>query len=328
MPEMRLSDQMRALLLQAQGKEVDYAYLRTELRIDPTSPAWDGIRKQMALFVVEGLVKPSGRKDGIYKVIKQIKPVTVFGRERRPLANITFPRDHNTFEELCFAQDIVFREGDLILISGRSNYGKTTMCLNLCAENIDAHPVLMGNEYTTLDNEPSPRFLDRLDKMDWVGWFTEAGEDNFTLLPVRDDYAEHIVRNKLNIIDWINLEEHYLISKIMEDIKRSLGNGIGIIAIQKSEGAEAGRGGQFTRDFADVEILLDQYGEHEVLMGLGKVKESRRKVSGKHFAFAIEDGVKIVNFREVKQCYNCFGKGWKGINPCPVCEKRGYLSIE
>ena len=80
----------------------------------------------------------------------------------------------------------------MILISGQSNWGKTALCLNMCGENIDKNPVLMGNEYTTLDGQPNSRFLSRLDAMDWVDWYDDEG-DRFTLLPVRDDYAEHIV---------------------------------------------------------------------------------------------------------------------------------------
>ena len=45
------------------------------------------------------------------------------------------------------------------------------------------------------------------------------------------------VKDKINIIDWINLDADrlYDISKIMDDIKAELGRGIGIIVLQKRE---------------------------------------------------------------------------------------------
>ena len=322
MPELRLIDKLREYLVQAQGREVSIKDLRSELRIDPTSPAWNTINKLLAFDLVKDkTVKPSGRKDGIYKVITQVSPVKVFGRERRPPIELVFPRDFDSMIEMSFASDIILREGDLILISGRSNYGKTGLCMNFCGENIDFHPVLMGNEYTTVDREPTPRFMNRIDNMDWVEWVNGSGEDKFTLLPVYSDYAEHILKDRINIIDWVNIEtgEFYLISRIMEDIKRALGKGIGILAIQKAEGVGAGRGGQFTRDFADVEILLDEYGEHEVLLTMGKVKESKQRVTGRNFAFGIEKGVKIINFRELEKCKACGGKGYRGPNTCGNC---------
>ncbi len=183
-------------------------------------------------------------------------------------------------------------------------------------------------KYTTIDEKPSPRFLKRLRNMSWVEWQNETGKQKFTLLPVRADYAEHIVKDRINIIDWINIDtgEHYMIGPIMEGIKRELGKGIAIIAIQKGEGADSGRGGQFTKDFADVEILLDKLPESDdVLLTIGKVKEAKRKVLGRTFAYMIEDGIKIINFREIYKCKACYGKGWRFGKPCDMCNKSGFV---
>lgn len=320
----RLSDKLEDFLKTAQGKEVNLDYLRKELRIDPGTPPWNSIRELMHRLAERKIVKSSGRRDGVYKVIQQVKPIKVFGRERRPPISIHFPCDYDTKEELSFASSIVFREGDLILLSGQSNKGKTTLCMSFCGENIDEHPILMGNEYTSVDNEPMPRFLSRLDDMDWVEW-AENGEDKFTLLPVRADYAEHIVKDKINIIDWINLDANalYGISNVMEAIKKELGKGVAIIAIQKKEGESAGRGGQFTKDFADCELLLDQFGDTEILLTVGKIKEYTKPVSGKMFAYKITNGVKITNFREVVRCPFCKGLGSTRGSPCSECEGRG-----
>ncbi len=331
MPD-RLSDKLEELLKTTQGKEVNLASLRAELGINPDTPAWDGIRVLMFNLATKKIVKPSGRKDGVYKVIAQVKPIKVFGRERRPPIMINFPRAQDTGQELDFAKDIICREGDMFLLSGQSNKGKTTLCMNFCGENILLHPALMGNEYTTIDNEPLSRFMGRLDSMDWVEWADkETGEDNFTLLPVREDYAEHIIKDKINIIDWINLPgEYFLISPVMEGIKRELGRGIAIIAIQKNPGLDYGRGGYMTKDFADCELLLDQFGDSEILLTVGKVKEYKRPVSGRMFAYSIVNGVKIMNFREVVKCPYCKGTGvayTKGIGqaPCSECGGKGKI---
>ena len=332
-----LIDVVRDFLMKIQGREVTYTYLRSELKIDPSTPAWDGLRKVMERLTKDKIVRPSGRPDGTFKVITQVKPVKVFSvdRKRNPPFQLFFPRDYDTGMEMLFAEDIVIRAGDLVEIGGQSNWGKTTLALNFCGENIVYEPVLMGNEYTTrigdtADFEPTPRFLNRLDAMDWIKWTDENGEDRFTLLPVKDDYAQHIVKGKINIMDWVNLSasELYGISKVEEDIKAELDGGIGIVVLQKGEGDMA-RGGQFTKDFIDCELLIDKFTERESMLTIGKVKEYTKPVIGRKFAFGIAQGVKIINFREIVKCPECFGKGWKksgnSSKPCDGCFKTGYV---
>jgi len=332
-----LSDKLREYLRTAQGRVVNLKDLRTELKIDPASSAWESLGRELRRLVQEKIVRPSGNNDGFYKVITQVKPVVVFdkSRERRPPFPLIFPKDNNTGMELEVAEHIVIREGDLIEIGGVSNYGKTTIAMNFLGGNINYEPVLMGNEYTTRigdtdEYEPTPRFLNRLDAMTWVTWTNGDGSDRFQLLPVRDDYAEHIVKGKINIIDWINLSANRLfdISRVEEDIKSELGRGIGIVVLQKGEGDMA-RGGQFTKDFIDCELLIDKLTEHESMLTIGKVKEYTRPVIGKKFAFEIISGVKIVNLREIVKCTTCYGKGWKKSGntsiPCDDCRRTGYV---
>lgn len=331
----KLTDKVREFLTPIQGRDIDLNHIRQELKIDPASPAWEYIR--VVLFrLCEGdkpLLRPSGKKDGSYHVITQVKPVSVFGtsRERRPPYILIFPKDRETGLEMYMGEQVVMREGDMILIAGRSNFGKTALCMNFLGENIDKRPILMGNEYTVINEagewEPAPRFLTRLDNMKWVNWCDESGVEKFTLLPVRDDYASHIVKDRINIIDWINIDtgEHYMIGTILESIKRRLGKGIAIIAIQKAEGAVSGRGGQFTQDFADCELLIDALGKDEILLTMGKVKESKARMYGKMYGYSLWNGVEIKNFREVVTCPQCKGKSVNGNGRCDKCNGKGKV---
>jgi len=309
--------------------EVDEFYLEKLREKHDISGDCSVFYTSISRLVQSKKIKKVGR--GVYRKVKQIQPVKVFGRKRRLPIRLEFPHAQDTGMELDFARDIVFREGDLLLLSGQSNKGKTALCMNFCAENIDSFPILMGNEYTTIDDEPLPRFLNRIDNINWIEWADEEGNDRFNLLPVTSDYAEHIVKDRINIIDWINLPgEYYLISPIMEGIKRELGKGIAIIAIQKNPGMGYGRGGHMTKDFADCELLLDQFGDKEILLTVGKVKEYLHSVSGRMFVYKIDKGVKIMNFREVVRCPYCKGIGTtyqKGIGQaqCSECNGRGKI---
>lgn len=332
-----MSDLTRAMIegwLSVEEPEFNIETFRRKHGVDPESSV---LYVTFNRLMGEKKLKRLGR--GLYRQIKPVKRVTVFdkSRERRQPFNLIFPRDFDTGMEMDFSEHIVIREGDLIEIGGQSNWGKTTLALNFAGENIDRLPVLMGNEYTTRvgdtdEYEPTARFLNRLDNMDWIQWTNGDGSDKFELLPVRADYAEHIVKNRINIIDWINLPANQLydISRVEEDIKAELGRGIGIPVLQKGIGDMA-RGGQFTKDFIDCELLIDKFTENESMLTIGKVKECTRPVMGKTYAFGIFQGVKITNFREIVKCNTCYGKGWKKAGntsiPCEDCRRTGYVDL-
>lgn len=319
MAEIKTED-VRIFLKPYEGQKITISELRRELKIEQGDKSFDGIRDIIFYLAERGIVKSTGKR-GEYKVIKQVKPVPIFSvkRERRPPFNLIFPKDFHTGMEFPFAESMVIREGDCILLAGQSNYGKTCLAINFLGESIDLHPVLLGNEFTSGD-EPTPRFLDRLDTMDWVEWVNSDGMDKFTLLPVYEDFAENVIKDRINIIDWINLPgEYYMISPVMEGIKRAVGKGIAILVLQKNPGVDYGRGGNPSKDFADFELLIDKHGNNESRITVGKCKESTASISGRSWAFGISKGIKLNNIREVKKCKYCYGKGYIGGNACSNC---------
>ena len=169
-------------------------------------------------------IKPSGNRDGFYKVIAKVKPVKWWEADSSVYFDLRHPMGHKDNTAFRWDELLNISPGDLIVIGGVSNYGKSCLVLNYLAENIDLHDCLvMGNEYTTLDGIPSPKFKRRLDNMSWVKWFNGSSEPKFQLLPVRADFDSYVEKGKLNIIDWINMPENpYLIGKVLEDIKASL----------------------------------------------------------------------------------------------------------
>lgn len=334
MAEITTQD-VKDLLAQFQGQDITLDKIRSELQIERGTKSFDSIRNIILQLSEQKIIRYLSK--GNYRVIKPVFPVRVFGtdRERRPVFPLVFPRDFDTGMEMDFANHVVVREGDLITLGGVKSRGKTTICMNFAAENIEQHPVLLGNEYTILGDkgyEPAPRFAARLDVMsEWVEWTNGDGMDKFELLPVRDDYAEHIIKNRINIIDWINIDagKLYDIGKLLEGIKTNVGRGVVIVALQKSEYSPDPRGGQFVRDFSDIEILLDGFGksEDDVLLTVKGAKEKNAPIVGKKYAYTITgSGTKIIDFREVVKCPQCYGKGNKNNSECERCYGKGWIN--
>ena len=319
---------VKDMLVMFRGQEISLDRIRKELQIERGDKSFDVVRNVIFQLTEQKVLRYISR--GNYKVVTPVSPVSVFGekRERRPPFGLIFPRDFDTGMEMDFANHVTIREGDLITIGGVKSKGKTTLMMNFCGENVDKLPILMGNEYTIVGEdgwEPQPRWFNRMEIMgQWIDWTNDDGQDKFTLMPVHDDYVEHIVKHRLNLIDWINIngERLYDIGKILEGIKRAEGRGVTIVALQKGDGAENPRGGQFVRDFSDLELLLDGFGNNDddILLTIKGAKEKNAPIVGNRYSYTIKDnGTKIVNFRQVKECHGCFGKGFTKSGRCTVC---------
>lgn len=331
----RLADKIKEYLLPAQGREVNLKDIRSFLKIEPGSKDDTNLRTQMSTTLVASkLVKPSGKGDGVYKVLFPIEPVKWWDDTNiDPIVGFRFPRNYNEDQQAFGIEDCVeIFPGDMILVSGRSNFGKTCMALSIMGENLTAmYAVLMGSEYTASDGKISPKFKRRMKRMDWVKWMTDDGKPRFDLLPVGSDYEDYVKPDCLNVIDWISLPgEYYLIDRVMKSIKDRVGNGIAVVVIQKNKDAEFGEGGERTERYADVHLRIDSFGESESLLTLGKVKSPKGKATGRTWAFSVIDyGANFLKIREVVKCRNCWGKGWKKSGntsiPCPSCYKLGFV---
>jgi|GEM_PF-3187778 len=309
------------------GREFHY----TKVLEGSVAPSLYGhLRKMMHDLVQSKDLKPSGNKDGFYKVVAKVEPVKWWEADASVYYNIRHPRGHKDNTGFGWEELINISPGDLILIGGVSNYGKSCLALNYLGENIDLHDCLvMGNEYTTLDGMPSPKFKRRLENMSWVEWFDRFGKPKFQLLPVRADFDNYVEKGKLNIVDWINMPENpYMIGKVLEDIKTNLGDGVAIVVVQKSRTSELGVGGQFTEHFADFYLTIDPYGDWQSRVTIGKVKDTKGRATGRSWAFKIEDsGANLAEIRELSRCVKCYGKGITPKGRCLDCEGVGWVEM-
>ena len=322
----------------ARGRDISLDKMRMDLQIDRGSKSWETIRKILHRFATQPLenstqrlVKPSGRNDGIYTVLTPVEPVR-WWEDEQPIDPIEFkfPRSYEDESSFGIEEFAEVFAGDMILISGASNFGKTTLAISIMGENLTLMPAnLMGSEYTAANGKMSPKFKRRMGRMKWVDWITEDNQPRFQLLPVGSDYEDYVEMDKLNVIDWISLNgEYYLIDRVMKSIKDRVGKGVAVVVLQKNKSSEFGEGGERTERYADVSLMIDPFGENESLLTIGKVKSPIGKATGRTFAFEIVDyGANLLNIREVRKCRNCWGKGWKSGVICPTCQGKKYVAL-
>lgn len=331
----RLIDKLRELLASAEGRDISLRQLRDELRLEPGTSAWESIRKSMQLLQNQKVVKPSGRQDGVYKVLLPVRPVhfSLDGDEKEGILDVHYPRSYIDDSTFGLEDLVELSEGDLILVTGETNYGKSGIAHSFLGENLGlfAKSVLMGSEATSSAGEISPKLRRRLKRMNWAVWEDENGV-RFTLLPVEHDYEDYIEPNCLTVIDWISLPgEYYLIDALMKTIKNSIGRGLGVVVLQKNKGAEFAEGGQRSERYADLVLKVDRFGENETILTIGKVKAAKGKSPvGRTFAFGFADkGANLVSIREVAKCLKCYKKGiikqGDEFKRCPSCKGNKYI---
>jgi len=275
--------------------------------------------QKLSYEVSIGKLEKSNR---IYRYINKDKDIIDwYNSSVEQTLNINFPKGRDG-TKFGFDGCVCISPGDIIVVAGVSNMGKTTFAQNFLWENMDNYScVLMGNEYTPV------KFKRRISRMAWNNPLKEDSTPKFELIKRLDNWSDIIERDKITIIDWIALpaNELYNIGHVIQGIQSKVGNGIALIVIQKDEASNLGRGRAFSEELASLYLTIDQ-GK----MTVRKAKEwfghnPNREVYG----FDITNGgVEFRNIRLLVKCFSCHGSGRYKGGECFACNGSGYIKKE
>lgn len=230
-----------------------------------------------------------------------------------------FGREDNS--RFTYDGNVYISSGDLIVVAGVSNMGKTTWCLNFLWENMDAyHCRLIGNEYQ------ANKFRRRVSPMTWAEPINEHGAAKFDLIERYEGWKDAIDPDAVNIIDWISLEDKfYMIGSILQGIRSKLRKGIAVVALQKSAGKDLGMGGGWSEHLASLYLLLDFE-----RMTCRKAKEwNGFNPNGQMDRFCIvAHGSKFHDIQRVIPCSQCHGFAAVKKNTKCACGGRGYVDAD
>ena len=143
--------------------------------------------------------------------------------------------------------------GDVVVIAGETNAGKSTFLVNLLNLNKQRKD---GRKIHYFSSEIGPadlkqrieRFEEPLDTFD------------FNFYERSSNHADVIRPDDINIIDYLEMSDNfYQVGGYIREIHEQLNTGIAIIAIQKKAGAETGRGGDFSMEKAALYVTISQY---------------------------------------------------------------------
>ena len=321
------TDEIRNFLKPLEGQKVTLDEVRREFNILQGSKSYNIVRVIMNRLVDQKILKATGVR-GEFRVLKEIKTVDWWdGSDPEPIT-FRFPRSYTDGTKFDIENCVEIFEGDMILLDGVTNAGKTAIAISIMGENLDLFGgcLLMGSEHTKTDGNVDPKFKRRLNRMEWANWIND-GHPKFDLLPVGSDYEDYVRMDALNIIDWISLPgDFWLIDTILKKIKDNVGKGVVVPVLQKNSLADYAEGGERAERYADLRLTINPYGDYESRLTISRVKAPKGRAKGRTWAFMVVDnGANLKSIREIVRCSKCYGKGWKQGSPCWDCKQRGYV---
>jgi hypothetical protein len=229
--------------------------------------------------VKDGAIERFGGKNGTFKKIENdCEEIDFLNCDYKPL-KINLPLGLNDLVEIY--------PGNIIMVAGVSNMGKTAFMLDLVYRNMKKFNVTYFN--SEMDSKELRKRLDNFRAVDSIRDWT------FKSRSVVEDMEHHIEHgeDKINIIDYIELDkDHYQINGIIKKIHKKLDGAVAVIAIQKKPGADVGVGGYGTIYKARLALNIENG-----VCSIFKAKNwtGKRNPNGLKCKFEIVDGWDLCN---------------------------------
>lgn len=236
----------------------------------------------------QGIIERYGEKRGCYRPVdRSVEVINIREADTSPLY-LRLPLEPENFVKL--------HKGNVIILAGESNAGKTAYCLNVAQMNRDRFNV----KYLTSEMQNGTELRIRVDE------FNQPIEtwDNIIFQYRIDDFADAVDPEGLNIVDYLDEgtdHEAYKMPHRIKKIAAKLTTGIVLIAIQKSSQKTFGLGGESTMNTARLYMTISR--ENILKIEKGKIWANK---------FLNPNGLKV-KFRLSAGCHfsKAEGEDWK-----------------
>ena len=139
--------------------------------------------------------------------------------------------------------------GNLIVIAGESNAGKTGFLLNLVKLNMNKHDIHYFS--SEMGSEEFKIRLSEFEDIDLKDWKFHPKERS-------GNFNDVIRPNDINIIDFLEMHDDFFrVGGHLKKITDKLDRGIAIVAIQKNHGADHGLGGARSIERARLYLTME-----------------------------------------------------------------------
>ncbi|MFC1847643.1 hypothetical protein ACFLW5_02385, partial [Chloroflexota bacterium] len=141
--------------------------------------------------------------------------------------------------------------GNLVVLAGTTNAGKTAMALEIIKLN-NVCPMPLYYFYSEGGANELRARLDNCEGMTIDEW-------NFRLFSRSTNFADVIAPDALNIVDYLEMTgDFYMVNSYLTAICNKIGNGLAVVCIQKKKDMTFARGGEFSAEKARLYLSLDE----------------------------------------------------------------------
>lgn len=194
-------------------------------------------------FVAEKVLSREGKHRGVYRPYQAA------------LESMDFKTADDKFLPLWLPMGIHkmvgIMPGNIVVLAGEANAGKTAMMLNIIKSNMNKFDVhYFNSEMGAGELKSRLSKFEGLSLDDWT--FNAYSRDS--------DFADVVFTGEksLNIIDFLEVhDDFYLVGEKIKQIHLALNGGIAIIAIQKNKGSEFAVGGNRTMEKARLVVNVE-----------------------------------------------------------------------
>lgn len=240
------------------------------------------------------VIERVGSKNGNYRKIETDLDEMDLLNAPSGKANIWLPLD--------VAPMVDIYPGNIILISGERNVGKTTLSMNTAINNLDLFDKVHYFNSETGATQFRNKIIKMRDKNNDPVDLNDIIKKGFKVYSRSTDFPDVIQpgNGNLNIIDWIELsDEFYKMAGILAAIHKKLDGAIAIVNVQKNTGTDIGQGGEGNLNKPTLALNLYRHfssnGESYGKMKIVKAKEwsGSETPEFKFINFRLENGCEI-----------------------------------
>jgi len=223
-----------------------------------------------------GVIERTGNRHGFYRRVKNDCETIDFLSADEETLDVRWP--------LGLEEWVETMPGNIIVIAGEQNAGKTAFLLNFVKLNMARHEVWYFNsEMGAAELKKRLRKFDDLRIQDW----------RFNPRERSGDFHDVIRPDAFNVIDFLEIhDDFWKIGGLLKRIHDRLGHGIAVVAVQKNRDAEMGRGGSMGMEKPRMYLALKP-GELTIVKGKNWAVENQNP-NGKTFTFKLVQGAKFI----------------------------------